>query len=78
MADATPTPPIGRKFRNIKEIHRLDGTTWYGTILTTIATALRELDVDGKLQLLEDLRAHVERQHREILRHQRDRPRGWR
>jgi hypothetical protein len=80
MAPADPgtTTPSRRKYRDIHEITKLSGVTWFGHCVTHIVTAMRELPPAGKLMLLEDLVAFCTRQHAEIQRHQRDRPRGWR
>jgi hypothetical protein len=67
------TTPLRRKSRHIQDIHKLSGVTWFGHCVTHIVTALREMPLPGKLQLLEDLSAFCDRQSAELRRHDRGR-----
>jgi hypothetical protein len=69
----TPTDGRARRKSRKKEIKRLPRTTWFGTCVITILTALQELPTPAKLALIRDLTRFLERDGAEIERHERSR-----
>jgi hypothetical protein len=78
QAGPDTTASARARSRILPKIPLLDGCTAYGHCVVNIVTALRPLSAEGKLVLIRDLLAFLIRQYREISRHQRRRPGGWR
>jgi hypothetical protein len=72
MAAESPIAPMRRKSVDSEpKIERFSGTTWFGTLVIFIHTAMHDLSDEGRMMLVNDLQTHLHRYELDLVRHPR-------